>query len=204
MKSARRKGSQHFCGLNRLIRCWRLSIPRFSIHSGSGSSVLIGLGSSLGDRALYLRKALLWMAHDPYMNLVCTSSVWQTTPIGAAKNAFYNMCAVIDTTYSPEELMHRLMYFEKRCNRLRGIHWMDRTLDLDVLLYGHKVVDTSIIQVPHPRMLERSFVMQPAVEIAGDCFHPTIHTKLENYPIHLDPGMWKVGVFSIAYKNRMQ
>ena len=164
---------------------------------------MIGLGSSLGARALYLQKALLWMAHDPYMDLVNTSSVWQTMPIGAAKNVFYNMCAVIYTTYSPEELMHRLMYLEKRCNRLRGVHWMDRTLDLDVLLYAQKVVNSSIIQVPHPRMLERSFVMQPAVEIAGEWVHPTIQKKMECGLTKFDPGMWKVGVFSIAYKNRM-
>ena len=179
MKRMRYNFSHHSGRVKRPVRCWKLSIPRSSITPDRGSRVLIGLGSSIGDRALYLQKALLWMAHEPHMDLVTTSSVWQTMPIGAAKNTFYNMCAVIDTVYTPEELMQKMLYFEKRCNRLRGVHWMDRTLDLDVLLYGERLVQTSIIQVPHPRMTERSFVMQPALEIAGDWVHPSSQEKMK-------------------------
>ena len=78
---------------------------------------------------------------------------------------------------------------------------MDRTLDLDILLYAQSVVDTTIIQVPHPRMLERSFVMEPAIEIAGDWIHPNMQIELQDCPSKFDPGMWQVGCFSIAHKN---
>ncbi len=78
---------------------------------------------------------------------------------------------------------------------------MDRTLDLDVLLYGDCVVDISNIQAPHPRMLERPFVMQPAKEIAGDWNHPIIGRSLRDLAADFEPAMWKVGRFSIAHKN---
>ena len=91
------------------------------------------LGSSLGDRALYLRKALLWIAHDPYMDLVCTSSVWQTMPIGAAKNVF-TICVPL-IPHILQRIDASIDVLRKRCNRLRGSR-MDRTLDLDVLLYA--------------------------------------------------------------------
>ena len=163
--------------------------------------VLIGLGSSLGERHHHLQKGLLLMAHDPYIELISTSSVWQTMPIGAAKNVFYNMCAIIKTSHCPSELMDRLLNIEKRCDRLRGVHWMDRTLDLDVLLYGDRMVDNPTIQVPHPRMLERSFVMQPAKEIAGDWVHPITGRSVQTLATDFELGMWKVGCFSIAHKN---
>lgn len=183
------------------FRCWHISIPRDFDISNDGTKVLIGLGSSLGMRHHHLQKGLLLMAHDPGIDLITTSSVWQTMPIGAAKSPFYNMCAVIRTRYTPVDLMHRLLSIEKRCDRLRGIHWMDRTLDLDVLLYGEHVVNTIGIQVPHPRMLEREFVMQPAKEIAGDWIHPIADNIIANLAGEFASGMWRVGRFSIAYKN---
>ena len=192
---------QHNQGHSRnLLRWWHILVPRSSVLNEE-TMVLIGLGSSLGARHHHLQKGLLLMAHDPWIELVHTSSVWQTLPIGAAKNAFYNMCVIIKTRYSPSELMSRLLDIEKRCARLRGVHWMDRTLDLDVLLYGDHTVDESIIQVPHPRMLERSFVMQPAQEIASDWIHPVKGRSIESLTKTFESGMWKVGCFSIAHKN---
>lgn len=180
---------------------WHISIPKPSSTVKGATMVLIGLGSSLGHRHRNLQNGLLLMAHDSQIELVATSSVWQTIPVGAAKNSFYNMCAVIQTSYEPDELMYRLLNIEKRCDRLRGVHWMDRTLDLDVLLYGNCVVDTPIIQVPHPLMLERGFVMQPAKEIAGTWVHPKVESSVDNLAMDFEPGMWKVGRFSIAHKN---
>ena len=78
---------------------------------------------------------------------------------------------------------------------------MDRTLDLDVLLYGEHVVNNTEIQVPHPRMLEREFVMQPAKEIAGGWIHPPTEKTIANLAGDVASGMWIVGRFSIAYKN---
>ena len=92
MTRIHRQNSQHLGGLRRPILCWHLSIPTVSINKDSGTMVLIGLGSSLGDRALHLQKGLLWMAYDPYIDLVSTSSVWQTMPIGAAKCFLQYVC----------------------------------------------------------------------------------------------------------------
>ena len=78
---------------------------------------------------------------------------------------------------------------------------MDRTLDLDILLYGELVLESTMIHVPHPRMLERAFVMQPAKDIAGTWVHPTVARTVHTLARDFEPGMWKVGFFSIAHKN---
>lgn len=181
---------------------WSLPIPNQFLKSER--VVLIGLGSSLGDRRKNLQKGLLLLAHDPFVDLISVSSVWYTQPIGAAKNAFYNMCVVISTTYDPSSLMDALLKIEKRCDRLRGVHWMDRTLDMDVLLFGDEQLSQVSIVVPHPQLLNRSFVMLPALEIAKDWIHPEKQQSLVELNTHSDLGMWKVGRFSIARKNRMQ
>lgn len=198
MKVYRRQYNQ---GQSRNLLRWHILVPRSSVVLNDGTMVLIALGSSLGSRHHHLQKGLLLMAHDPQIELISTSSVWQTMPIGAAKNPFYNMCASIKTTLSPAELMRRLLDIEKRCDRLRGVHWMDRTLDLDILLYGERLLESTLIQVPHPRMLERAFVMQPAQEIASHWIHPVRGRSIESLTKNFEPGMWKVGCFSIAHKN---
>lgn len=182
-------------------RQWNLDVPKSKLKPSTVSRVLLGMGSSLGDRRAHLQKGLLLLAYDSNISLVSISSVWETMPIGAAKNAFYNLCVYIETTYSVHELLARLLNIEQRCERLRGVHWMDRTLDVDILLYEGKIVDEPLLKIPHPRIVERAFVMVPALEIAPEWTHPVYHDRLEQLNTHSEVGMWRVGRFSIAYKN---
>ena len=128
---------------------WRL--PLCPYKTIDGAEVLIALGSSLGDRKSNLYRGILHLMHDSDSQVLSLSSVWQTTPVGAAKNAFYNMCLVLRTRRSPEDLMNLLLSIERKCDRLRGIHWMDRTLDLDIILYGSRIITTRSLQIPHPK-----------------------------------------------------
>lgn len=185
----------------RKTRKWHLTVPKPELNTSNSNRVLLGMGSSLGDRRLHLQKGLLLLAYDSSIDLVSLSSVWETMPIGAAKNAFYNLCVCITTSYSPQELLSRLLEIEKKCERLRGVHWMDRTLDLDILLYENHIVDEPILKIPHPRIVERAFVMVPGIEIAAEWIHPIHHDRLEQLNTHSENGMWRVGCFSIAHKN---
>ena len=178
------------------LSIWRL--PLCPYKNIQGVDVLIALGSSLGDRKSNLHRGILHLMHDSKSQVLSLSSVWQTTPVGAAKNAFYNMCLVMRTRRPPEELMNLLLCIERRCDRLRGVHWMDRTLDLDIILYGSQIVTTRSLQIPHPRMKDRAFVMLPAVEIARDWICPSTLSSLGTLTDHSTIGMWKVGRFVIA------
>ena len=175
---------------------WRL--PSCPYKNIDGTTVLIALGSSLGDRKSNLRLGILHLMHDHNSQVLSLSSVWQTAPVGAAKKPFYNMCLVLRTRNQPHELMKLLLSIERKCDRLRGVHWIDRTLDLDIILYGSQIVTTESLQIPHPRMKDRAFVMLPAVEIARDWICPNTVDSLGVLNVHSTTGMWRVGRFVIA------
>ena len=161
----------------------------------SPKQVLIGLGSSLGDRVGHLRMGLLHLSYHRQIQVGMLSKVWQTQPLGNAKNPFLNMCARVQTTLSPREMLNELFKIELSLKRIRGVHWMDRTLDLDLLLYEEVIINTPSLQVPHPRMLDRSFVMIPALEIAGDMNHPILDRVLSDSEQTSNLAMWSVGRF---------
>ncbi len=174
---------------------WHIPNPKNKISLSSASEALIGMGSSLGNREGYLRLGILHLIHHSKVHLLNVSQIWQTPPIGAAKNPFLNLCVRLKTSLSPEELLRVLFTIEMKCHRIRGVHWMDRTLDLDLLLYGKEIIDTPTLNLPHPRMLNRAFVMTPAVEIAGDMQHPIQRKLLSECEIPSNKGMWSVGRF---------
>ncbi len=137
--------------------------------------VYLSLGSSMGEREKYLlsaRKAL--EGRDDCRNF-CFSSVYETVPYGgAAKNEFLNACVGFDTLLSPLELLHVCRDIEYTAGRERKMHWGDRTLDVDVILYGMKVVSLPELMVPHEYMCERGFVLAPLAEIAPFVVHPQL------------------------------
>lgn len=180
------------------LSAWSIPVSNRSKEMSESSTVILGLGSSLGNRLHHLRRGLLFLMHHPKIRLESMSSVWQTQPIGAAKNHFYNMCVRIQTTLSEFELLDVLLHVERQCGRIRGVHWMDRTLDLDLLLFEDTQVDHPRLTVPHPRMFERSFVMLPLCEIALD--FSTVarwHQRFQQSQSSVT-GMWIVGQFTFV------
>lgn len=124
----------------------------------------LALGSNLGDRRAYLRDAILAIP-----DLVGESSLYETDPVGEVEqDAFLNMVVQLDTERSPRELLELCQALEQSAERLRDVHWGPRTLDVDVLwVDGHEVNEPDL-EVPHPRMRDRAFVMVPLADLAPD------------------------------------
>jgi len=127
----------------------------------------VGLGSNLGDRGAMLSRALELLGNDADLELVATSTVRETEPVGLREQPpFLNAAAAIETELSARLLLDRLLEIERRLGRVReGPRFGPRTIDLDLLLLGDQVVDEPGLCVPHPRIAERRFVLEPLHEL---------------------------------------
>ena len=127
----------------------------------------VGLGANLGDRSAMLRAALEQLAAEPGVSLVAASSVRETDPVGPVDQPrFLNAAAALDTELSPRELLDRLLGIERRLGRTReGPRFGPRTIDLDLLLYGEERLDEPGLELPHPRLHERLFALEPLFEL---------------------------------------
>ena len=134
----------------------------------------IGLGSNLGDREGHLRAALQAL-RDAGVVILRTSRFVDTLPVGKTDQPdFLNAAAALDTDLSARELLDLLLRIESSLGRVRAERWGPRTLDLDLLLYDDEVIREPGLEVPHPRMHERRFVLEPLAEIAPDARHPAL------------------------------
>ncbi|TMH06860.1 MAG: 2-amino-4-hydroxy-6-hydroxymethyldihydropteridine diphosphokinase [Betaproteobacteria bacterium] len=128
--------------------------------------VHIGLGANLGDARATLEAARDALAALPGCTLVACSSWWRSAPLDASGPDFINGVVALDTTLSPLALLDALQAIERQHGRERPYRNAPRTLDLDLLLYGEQIITDSRLTVPHPRLLERAFVVYPLLEIA--------------------------------------
>jgi len=126
----------------------------------------IGLGSNLGDREATLRRALDLLGDE----VVAVSSFRETEPVGYLDQPrFLNAAAALDTELAPRALLDRLLEVERELGRTReGPRFGPRTIDLDLLLYGDRTIDEPGLTVPHPRLAERLFVLEPLAELDPD------------------------------------
>jgi 2-amino-4-hydroxy-6-hydroxymethyldihydropteridine diphosphokinase len=128
----------------------------------------VGLGANLGDRERTLRDAVDALASTKGIEVLAVSTLRETEPVGVgAQPLFLNGVAELETTLTPRELIDRLLAVEQRFGRVRvpGEHG-PRTLDLDLLLHGGEVLDEPGLTLPHPRLHERRFVLEPLAELA--------------------------------------
>jgi len=128
----------------------------------------VGLGANLGDRERTLREAVDALGAGEGIEVVAVSTLRETEPVGVGQQPrFLNGAAALDTTLESRELLDRLLDVEQRFGRVRvpGEHG-PRTLDLDLLLYGDEQIDEPGLTVPHPRLHERRFVLEPLAELA--------------------------------------
>jgi len=133
--------------------------------------VYLGLGSNLGNREANLRDALrgLWRMG----RVEAVSSLYETEPAGGPPQpSFLNAACRFETGLEPRPLLRYLQGLEHELGRRGGERWGPRPIDLDVLLYGDRVIDEGDLTVPHPRLAERPFVLVPLAEIAGGVRHP--------------------------------
>jgi 2-amino-4-hydroxy-6-hydroxymethyldihydropteridine diphosphokinase len=129
----------------------------------------LALGSNLGDRAVELRRAVTALTE-----LVAASGVYETDPVGGpeGQGAYLNMVVQLETDRSPRQLLETCRSLEAVAGRVRDVHWGPRTLDVDVLWIDDVTVDDDDLQVPHPRLRERPFVLAPLAELAPDVVEP--------------------------------
>ena len=127
----------------------------------------IGLGANLGDREAMLRAALEQLAAEPGVEVVAVSAFRDTAPVGIVDQPrFLNAVAAVETELAARELLDRLLGVERRLGRTReGPRFGPRTIDLDLLLYGDAELAEPGLDVPHPRMHERLFVLEPLAEL---------------------------------------
>jgi 2-amino-4-hydroxy-6-hydroxymethyldihydropteridine diphosphokinase len=135
---------------------------------------LIGLGSNLGDRPANLTGAIAALGQVPGITVRGISSIHETKPVGGppGQGMFLNAVVGIETALEPLPLLHVLQEIEARFGRARTVHWGERTLDLDLLLFDGRILDTPELRLPHPRMHTRRFVLEPLLEVAPTAVDP--------------------------------
>lgn len=148
------------------------------------------LGSNQGDRAAMLDRAIRAIS-DAIGPVQRTSSVYETAPWGHSEQpAFLNQVVVADTALGAEETMRRLLAIEERMGRRRTWRNAPRTIDIDLLFYGKEILHTETLQLPHPRLAERRFVLTPLNELSPGFIHPetgrTLHQMLQDCRDPLD------------------
>ncbi len=127
----------------------------------------LGFGGNLGDPVAAFAAALRGLADASGVKLTRVSSVWRTAPWGKLDQPeFLNLAALLETDLQARELLALCLALERSQGRERGERWGPRTLDIDILTYGAEIIDEPGLQVPHPRMIERAFVLAPLAEIA--------------------------------------
>jgi dihydroneopterin aldolase/2-amino-4-hydroxy-6-hydroxymethyldihydropteridine diphosphokinase len=143
----------------------------------------LGMGSNLGSRAETLARALEALAKFSGIRLVDVSGIYETDPVGGPEQPdFLNLVALILTNLTPEELLGVAMELENQAGRVRAERWGPRSLDVDLLIVGDALVSSPELTLPHPRMFERRFVIEPLLELCSP----------EELPGNLVPSNWPV------------
>jgi 2-amino-4-hydroxy-6-hydroxymethyldihydropteridine diphosphokinase len=152
------------------------------------SLALIGLGSNLGDRRAALEGAIAALSETPGIVVREVSSFHETEPVGgpAGQGRYLNAAAALETTLEPVELLRALQRIETRFGRVCTVRWAERTLDLDLLLFGDRVIETPELVVPHPRFSARRFVLEPLAEVAPEAVDPVTNRTIAQLLADLD------------------
>lgn len=139
------------------------------------SKVYISLGSNQGDKFKNLQDAINAI-HLNVANISIISKVYTSPAFGFQGEDFFNACLIIETAYKPQKLLKELLKIEKSLGRVRAKKkgYQSRIIDLDIIFFEDKIVNTKTLQIPHPEMHKRNFVLQPLCDIAPKCIHPKL------------------------------
>jgi len=149
----------------------------------------IGLGSNLEQPQEQVQQACKALGELPDSHLVAVSSLYRSAPVGPQDQPdFINAVAILDTCLAPEALLDQLQQQEQQQGRVRHRHWGERTIDLDILLYGNQTLNTERLIIPHAELHKRSFVVIPLLELAPELVLPG-GLPLQQYPSSHDPDL---------------
>lgn len=133
----------------------------------------LGMGSNIGDRFAQIEQAVRFLEDSCAIEVNKLSSVYETEPVGYLDQPkFLNLVCQIQTTLTPHQLLRLVQSIEQQLKRKRTIRWGPRTIDIDILLFGNQIIHDPDLIIPHPRMLQRSFVMIPLAELDPDRMIP--------------------------------
>jgi len=146
----------------------------------------IALGSNIGNSLAILTGALETLAQTSGITIQAQSRWYRTKAIGPTQPDYLNGCAILSVQISPQALLTQLLTIEQKFGRVRQEHWGPRTLDLDLLLYDDLILQQPNLQIPHPRMAERAFVLVPLVEIAPDWIDPISQRVIQDLLLEIN------------------
>ncbi|WP_435923282.1 2-amino-4-hydroxy-6-hydroxymethyldihydropteridine diphosphokinase [Paenibacillus sp. DYY-L-2] len=166
--------------------------------SSESSEAYIALGANLGDREATLMKALAMLDGHPDITVLRCSRLYETDPVGVVDQPnFVNMAAALRTKLDPETLLKAMLDIEQSLGRERMIRWGPRTVDLDLLWMEGRNMDTPLLTLPHPRMMERAFVLVPLQDIIPEEDSTGLYERVQNALDHIDGKdgvrFWKSG-----------
>ncbi len=156
------------------------------------TTAYIAFGSNLGNRHATLAGAYRALASHPKIRPLRRSKLYETAPVGGpgGQGRFLNTVLEVETTLTPHELLAECLAVEQQFRRERKVRWDARTLDLDILLFGDQIVDTPDLEVPHPRMHQRRFVLVPLADVAAEVTHPVLDASIATLLVRVavEPG----------------
>lgn len=158
-------------------------------HSPLPVSAFIGIGSNLGDRLASCREAVRRLGLKPTLRIKKISSLYETDPVDYLKqDRFYNAVIAIETSLSPGALLEECQEIERRLGKKIAIPKGPRTIDLDLLFYHDRIIIEPGLQIPHPAIPDRAFVLIPLIELVPTFIHPVLHISVTNLLLRLhDP-----------------
>ena len=137
--------------------------------------VYVGLGGNVGDRRATLVLAVRRLASHPDIDVRGCSRLYETSPVGGPTQAdFLNAVVEVATSLTPAELLSATKELETELGRTREVHWGPRTLDLDILFFGERILALPALEIPHPRLADRRFVLVPLADLAPEHRHPVL------------------------------
>ena len=146
--------------------------------------VLLGLGSNLGERRRTLKEAV-----DSLPRVTAVSGVYETDPVGGptGQRKYLNLVVAIDSDATPRQLLGMCHRLESAAGRVRGERWGPRPLDIDILYIDGEQIDEPDLQVPHPRMWERKFVLAPLADVAPELLYEGWEDRAEGWVTPVEP-----------------
>ncbi|HRE56630.1 MAG TPA: 2-amino-4-hydroxy-6-hydroxymethyldihydropteridine diphosphokinase [Candidatus Kapabacteria bacterium] len=144
------------------------------------AEVVLSLGANLGNRAATLRAAISMMQETAILTHIVVSPLYETEPVGYTEQPSFLNCAVRGVcVLDPNDLAFSLRAIEHHFGRQSRPRWHERELDIDIILFGNTILSTEHLCIPHPRMTQRRFVLQPITDIAASMRHPILGKTME-------------------------
>ncbi len=146
--------------------------------------VYLHLGSNIGNRGVFLQRARSYI-QDEIGKIIKSSKVYQTRPWGVDNQEDYlNQALCVQTVFPAKDILSKVLYIEKMMGRIRSVKWQAREIDIDILFFNNDIISTKDLEIPHPLLHKRLFVLQPLMDIAPIFIHPiynqTISEMLES------------------------